>query len=498
MNNLQRLIKELNNKDYRLKLKLGTFELKKTPLGQGGNGIVFEGIINGKNLALKFLVLDSTGQTNEIKRQRFISEYFHILMLENLQNIIRYVDYDTICINDEIGYLEVPVIIMYKYECSLVKIQSQKSEEGFTSLFNFLVTVTKQIHNEGIIHRDIKPQNILVKDNKFYLADFGIASYNPEIFQILAETEKNERLGNRHFSAPEQEMNNIDADVTMDIFAIGQNLQWYATGSTHRGTGRKSIVTIFPEFQVYDQIIEKCLENDPKKRFQCVDEITRYFDNSRKKDIYTYLFLFHEISIKSFPRNDHGIVHSDMKIKIDRFFNNLLEKQDLFEDKLCWIDGSGESDFKLVKKGNGIWKFNTLEFDITDIWLFYDSRVYNDFAFIHYQKSIPFIVNGKEIFHTAILNETHHLAYSEFQNRFAEINDDIIDLSTQHIEHVNKQEKEGYLFIGSFGSCIIEPKNEDYIRNFIANIKKNEINEELLMFTREISKNKNEEVYRRL
>jgi hypothetical protein len=114
--------------------------------------------------------------------------------------------------------------------------------DGFLNLFKFLISTIEKIHNEGIIHRDIKPENILIENNNYLLADFGIASFNPEIFKIIAETDKKERVGNRLFSAPEQEEKGVEAHPTMDIYAIGQVLQWYATGSTHRGTGRQKII----------------------------------------------------------------------------------------------------------------------------------------------------------------------------------------------------------------------------------------------------------------
>lgn len=65
------------------------------------------------------------------------------------------------------------------------------------------------------------------------------------IIQKYLKSEQNtrtgERLGNRLFSAPEQENANTKPAKTMDIYAIGQVLQWFATGETHRGTGRESI-----------------------------------------------------------------------------------------------------------------------------------------------------------------------------------------------------------------------------------------------------------------
>jgi hypothetical protein len=60
----------------------------------------------------------------------------------------------------------------------------------------------------------------------------------PVLSSIMAETRKGERLANREFSAPEQEpRGSDDPQSTMDIYAVGQLIQWLVTGNVHMGTG---------------------------------------------------------------------------------------------------------------------------------------------------------------------------------------------------------------------------------------------------------------------
>jgi serine/threonine protein kinase len=119
-------------------------------------------------------------------------------------------------------------------------------------LFKFLINAVSFIHSHGIIHRDLKPENILVEGDQYVLADFGIANYNPEMFLLKADTPKGERLGNRRFSAPEQEDGGVLPHPTMDIYAMGQIIQWFVTGSIHRGTQRARISDIIPGCEVHD------------------------------------------------------------------------------------------------------------------------------------------------------------------------------------------------------------------------------------------------------
>ncbi len=482
-------------------MALGEFIINNTPLGQGGNGIVYETIINEKTVAVKFLLSDSSGKTKEQKTKRFLSEYFNIVTMDDTSSIVRYIDYDLFKFKDDEGELQIPVIIMTKYESSLTKRQESKTEEEFLSLYKFLINTVGLIHKAGIIHRDIKPENILYANNQFFLADFGIASYNPEMFKILAETEKKERIGNRLFSAPEQEESGIEAHSTMDIYAIGQVLQWYVTGYTHRGTGRQRITTVFESLQVYDRIIEKCLEQNPKLRFQNTIEIEEYLKKSREKNVFEYLYLFHRICVASFPRNDFGIVHSSDKNKIDNFLELLMQNQSEFDDTLWWVDGDGSFEFTLKQKGNGIWKFWDSEYDLTDIWMHYDSSVFNDFALFHFKEGEPFEFEGQKRYYAPIVDNKHHISYSEYNNGFAEIEGKVVDLSNHSVEFIDRKDKEGYFFIGPAASCIIQWENEEEMRNFIQLLmteKRQPTLDELKDFQRKVRRHKNDDVRRQL
>lgn len=496
MINIPRLQKHLKKVGYKIILALGEFEIKSNPLGQGGNGIVFEGTINDKSVAIKFLVTDYTGNTQEQKKKRFISEYINIIAIENLSSVVNYIDFDIYTINDEEGELIIPLIIMLRYESSLLKVKD-RDVDTFISLYKFLINTVGLIHKEGIIHRDIKPENILVKGNKFYLADFGIASYNPEMFKIRAETEKKERLGNRLYSAPEQEEAAIEAHSTMDIYAIGQVLQWYVTGKTHRGTGRVRITSVFPELDIYDNIIEKCLAQDPNRRFQNVDEIEEYIRRTKKKDIFQYLYLFHDTCVSSFPRNDSGILHCNDKNKIDRLLFNFKSKESEFDNQLWWVDGDGSYTFKLAPKGIGTWKFSDREYNITDIWVHYDSGTINDFVLFKFQKGQPFIFENKEVYYASIVDDIHHISHSEYINGYAEIEGEVKDLANHKVEFIDRQDEEGYFVIGTEHTCVILWQNEEEIRDFkfrLLNEQRLPTIEEVMEFQRKVRKHKSEEV----
>ena len=141
-------------------------------IGQGGNGLVYLATINGKEIAIKFLISDS-----EQKYIRFKSEYFNTNYIRNeLVNVVNMIHYGELEIQDKIV---VPYIIMTCYAQNLKSYRRgmrEIREDDFRNLVEFLFSTLASIHRKGIIHRDLKPENILVdKNQKYVLSDFGIA-----------------------------------------------------------------------------------------------------------------------------------------------------------------------------------------------------------------------------------------------------------------------------------------------------------------------------------
>jgi len=469
---IERLSKYLKQQGYKLSLSLGEFNLSKTSLGQGGNALVYEASFLQKVVAIKFLITESTGNTRSQKLKRFLAEYFNIISIHDPSNIVRYIDYDLLKFTDDEGDLEIPVIIMKKYDESLAKEREKGIDrEGFLSLYNFLVNTVEKIHNSGIIHRDIKPENILIDGDNFVLADFGIASFNPEMFTVKALTGKKERLGNRLFSAPEQEDSGIEPHKTMDIYAIGQVLHWYVTGRPHRGTGRQNISNIIDDLEIYNSLIDICLYNDPLKRFQSIKEIRGFLKKTTKKNVWEYLRLFNLICRRNFPKNETGIFHSSEIRRIDQLFADFHKEAARFEDYLWWHNGISNSDFIPVYVDEGVWLFGDIEYNIKEIWVHYDSRVYNDFILVHYLPSKPFIVDGEELFYSVIVDDQFHISSTEYQNGYAEINGEIVNLFEHKVESIQKENEEGYLFIGTKFNCILRTKNDLTVMNFIKNVE---------------------------
>lgn len=236
-------------------------------------------------MATKILIANSKNKIN-----RFLCEFANVVIkLNDLENIATLYFYDTVTIGDDL----LDIIVMKQYNGTL-EFDPNFSEEEIIRIFKQIIDCIEQVHKKGIVHRDLKPQNILLDSQlNIVITDFGIAYYNPEIFEMTGHTMSSERLANFDFAAPEQRNSKEQPKPTMDIYAIGQLVQWMVFGETHKGTHRKKLTEKFntKRMILLDSIVEKCLDNTPNNRYQSIseikDEISKYNAQTKMKNIST-------------------------------------------------------------------------------------------------------------------------------------------------------------------------------------------------------------------
>ena len=138
-------------------------------------------------------------------------------------------------------------------------------------------------HNNNIIHRDVKPQNILISmDGKAKIADFGIAR------AASSNTINSTAIGSVHYCSPEQSRGGY-SDAKSDIYSLGITLYEMVTGRVpfdgdstveialhHLQDEIPSPRKFTPELPFStEQIILKCTQKSPDRRYQSVEELIR-------------------------------------------------------------------------------------------------------------------------------------------------------------------------------------------------------------------------------
>ncbi|MGE0441194.1 MAG: protein kinase [Gemmatimonadales bacterium] len=113
-------------------------------------------------------------------------------------------------------------------------------------------------HGEGLVHRDLKPDNILVADGHAYLMDFGVAKLRPD-GPGGGRTVEGVAIGTPAYMAPEQAMG-APVDARADVYSWGVVAREMVTGSFHSSS------PLPPNAGPVGRLIERCLAEDPDRR----------------------------------------------------------------------------------------------------------------------------------------------------------------------------------------------------------------------------------------
>jgi eukaryotic-like serine/threonine-protein kinase len=155
-------------------------------------------------------------------------------------------------------------------------------------LFRELMFALGDIHEKGILHRDLKPQNLMFReDGSLAIVDFGIAKH----IDAVDRTNAGEVLGTPRYMSPEQVQGRA-LDLRTDIYSAGVLLYQMLTGR-HVFEGDTAVEVALqhlnrpppglPEpLQQYQRLLDKLLEKDREARFRNADEVIGFL--SRKFD----------------------------------------------------------------------------------------------------------------------------------------------------------------------------------------------------------------------
>ena len=259
-------------------------------LGTGGMSVVFRATdtSDGSAVAIKMLKEETANDRNML--EQFINESNVVSMLSH-PNIVSIRD---VSFKTERKYL----VMEYIEGISLRTYMDKRGALELDEFFSFseqILAALEHAHSRGIIHRDIKPQNILVlKDGFIKVTDFGIAKVSEK--KRRAETISDNAIGTVYYISPEQAEGRT-IDTRSDLYSFGIMMYEMLTGQLPFDDDRPISVLMM---QIHEDpipprklnkkiprgiehLILTCMEKEPKHRYRTAKDIFRIIRMLKEK-----------------------------------------------------------------------------------------------------------------------------------------------------------------------------------------------------------------------
>ena len=269
----------------------GRYELLEV-IGTGGMAVVYKARCHRLNRLVAVKVLKDEFSADEDFLRRFRAEGEAVAMLSH-PNIVQVFD---VSASEDANYIVMELID----GISLKQYMEVKGILNWKETLHFATQIAKGLehaHSRGIVHRDIKPHNVMVlKNGSVKVMDFGIA-------QVMnkSNTLTKEALGSVHYISPEQAKGSF-TDSRSDIYSLGVVMFEMMTGRPpydgdspvavaiqHINGGAPRPTSLNPNIPVgMEQIIMKAMALEPKDRYSSATELLSDLEEFRKNPALTF------------------------------------------------------------------------------------------------------------------------------------------------------------------------------------------------------------------
>ena len=196
----------------------GLYEVKEL-IGSGGMANVYKAVMLGHNgpvpagtvVAVKVLRQEYTHDPELVRRFKNESKAISLL---NHPNIVKVYD---VSVNDQLQYIVMEYVDGMTLREYLNERGGKLTSRETVHFISQILKALEHAHANGVVHRDIKPQNIMLLDNgQLRMMDFGIARISRAENQLLS----GKTMGSVHYISPEQAKGD-ETDCTSDIYSVG-------------------------------------------------------------------------------------------------------------------------------------------------------------------------------------------------------------------------------------------------------------------------------------
>ena len=255
-------------------------------IGTGGMAVVYKARCHRLNRLVAIKILKDEFAGDEEFRRRFHAEGEAVAMLSH-PNIVQVYDVST---SDSANYIVMELID----GISLKQYMEKRGVLNWKETLHFAIQIAKGLehaHSRGIVHRDIKPHNVMVlKNGSVKVMDFGIARVMNK-----SNTLTKEALGSVHYISPEQAKGS-NTDNRSDLYSLGVVMYEMMTGRPpydgesavsvaiqHINGGAPRPSTLNPNIpKGLEQIIVKAMALDVRDRYASATEMLQDMEEFRK------------------------------------------------------------------------------------------------------------------------------------------------------------------------------------------------------------------------
>ena len=263
--------------------RLGPYEITSA-IGAGGMGEVYRARDTRLDRAVAIKILPSH-LDSDAARKRF----------EREARAVSTLNHPHICTLYDIGHQDgIDYLVMEYLEGETLAQKLKKGPLLLDLALRYAIEIAgavDQAHRHGVIHRDLKPGNIMLTKSGAKVLDFGVAKVRtldarPGLTQPTTLTEEGAIIGTLQYMAPEQ-LEGKEADARTDIFAFGAVVYEMATGQkAFEGESYASVTAAILERQpppisslnsltppALDHVVQTCLAKDPDARRQSAHDL---------------------------------------------------------------------------------------------------------------------------------------------------------------------------------------------------------------------------------
>ncbi len=198
----------------------GRYEIQEV-IGVGGMAVVYKAYDNIDDRTVAVKILKDEFLANEEFRRRFKNESKAVSVLSH-PNIVKVFN---VSFGDKLQY----IVMEHVEGITLKEYIEQQGKLGIKETVHFTIQILRALqhaHDKGIVHRDIKPQNIMLLSNgNIKVTDFGIARFSYSDTKTMTDS----AIGSVHYISPEQARGDT-TDDRADIYSVGVVLYEMLTG----------------------------------------------------------------------------------------------------------------------------------------------------------------------------------------------------------------------------------------------------------------------------